>query len=225
MLSIRESVTRAVSPPCCGGSRPGYVRSRRAGRSSRSGPSRASPAASSPCRDRCRRRSGSSSRARRRVSGRMKPLSRAKITEVRSLWVCSSGPTSISSTMACIAQPCGVSPIFSCCAHSSGTERASATMCFSTAILRSIAWRGAPDNVRGLLRQRADEFGSLLGEQFDGVGGEQLVVADRGRDARVPPCEPRLRHGCRCRRSRTHRPAPPAPASAPPLKRPGHRRA
>src|SRR5947207_11424635 len=31
-------------------------------------------------------------------------------------------------------------------------------------------------------RQQFDEAFALLGEQFDGVGGQELVVADRGRD-------------------------------------------
>ena len=88
----------------------------------------------------------------------------------------------MSSTMACIAQPCGVSPIFSCSAHSSGTEFASATIFFSTAILCSIALARRPDEPRRLRRRALDEFMALLGEQLDAVGGQQLVVADRGRD-------------------------------------------
>src|SRR5713226_6207804 len=122
------------------------------------------------------------------VSARAYPLARAKITEVSSLWVCSNGPTSMSSTIACSAQPCGTFPSFSCCDHSSGTERAKATIRFNTAILRSIAWRGSP-------RQGLDEFVALLGEQLDAVSGEQLVVADRGRDrarARPRSAQPRL---------------------------------
>ena len=35
---------------------------------------------------------------------------------------------------------------------------------------------------RGPCRQLLDEFVALFGQQFDAVGGEQLVVADRGRD-------------------------------------------
>ena len=35
---------------------------------------------------------------------------------------------------------------------------------------------------RGPRRQLLDEFVALFGQQFDAVGGEQLVVADRGRD-------------------------------------------
>ena len=35
---------------------------------------------------------------------------------------------------------------------------------------------------RGPCRQFLDEFVALFGQQFDAVGGEQLVVADRGRD-------------------------------------------
>jgi hypothetical protein len=34
--------------------------------------------------------------------------------------------------------------------------------------------------LRGLFRQRAHEFGALLGDQLDGVGGQQLIIADRG---------------------------------------------
>src|SRR5580704_1464393 len=116
------------------------------------------------------------------VSGRVYPFSRAKITEVRSLWVCSIGPTSMSSTMACSAQPCGVSPIFSCSDHSSGTERAIATICFSTCDLGVHRLARRARKLRGAVAQHLHKQRAPLGDQFDAVGGEELVVADRGRD-------------------------------------------
>ena len=130
------------------------------------------------------------------VSARVYPLARAKITEVSSLWVCSSGPTSISSTIAWmrpalrrIAELFVLRPFVR---HR--TRHGHHPLQHRDLAIHRLARRAGQS--RRLFRQRADEFAALLGEQFDAVGGEQLVVADRGGDrARARP---------RCAQSRLH---------------------
>src|SRR3954462_4032074 len=100
--------------------------------------------------------------------------------ESRSFWVCSRGPTSISRFIAWMARPFDVFASLSWALQVSGTVRLNAIMALSAAIFLTNASSRVPAQSRRLCLQDIDELIPFLRQEFDAVGGEQLVVAKRG---------------------------------------------